>query len=421
MAYRFSPSPTGKLHLGSVRTAVVSYILSQQENKKFILRIEDTDKVRSHKKWTTDIITTLSKLNLQISDKIVYQSQQEDTYEEFADALHQEGFAYYCNCSLETLKDMKKRQILTKTRIGYDGTCREKGNSEGVLRLNIKAIAAYLRKKHIHFEDSIFKSKTLDYRDIPDPVLLRANGDATYLMANTLDDYMADVTHIVRGADLLPQTFIQMLLWEAFSVVHSKKPVPKYTHLPLMLDEKGEKISKRKEDTKAILDYLQQGIFPNAIIQFVLSIGNKSIPTDRALTLEEMIKMYDVTLTSPKNTKYLLHKLMHINKLHLKASTSKEIYDIIKTQYGTVLPVDLIELLKVRYRDLQEITQAGSKIVDSYLQFAEDKRYLPTSIEEIKEYRQKVFNGESTPPINEVLPILQQELLTEERIEYGKD
>ena len=112
---------------------------------------------------------------------------------------------------------------------------------------------------------------------------------------------------------------------------------------------------------------------------------------------------------------------MHINKLHLKASTSKEIYDIIKTQYGTVLPVDLIELLKVRYRDLQEITQAGSKIVDSYLQFAEDKRYLPTSIEEIKEYRQKVFNGESTPPINEVLPILQQELLTEERIEYGKD
>ncbi len=414
---RFSPSPTGKLHLGSVRTAVVSYILAKQSNSKFILRMEDTDKVRSQQRWADEIIQTLSALGVQHDGDIVYQSHRHNRYHEIAECLVKKGFAYYCSCSVEELKAMKRRQIMTKSRIGYEGTCRDKGNTSGVLRLNIPAI---IRKK-VHFNDGIFGSKTLDYREIPDAVLMRANGEATYLLANTVDDFDAGVTHIVRGADLLPQTFLQICLFKALKVCYNKGAVPEYTHLPLMLDENGEKISKRKEETKSILSYLEQGVFPDAIIQFVLSIGNKSIPTNSAFTLQEMIEMYDVTATSMKNTKYLEHKLWHINKLHLKRASAVEVRLLIHKQYHIDLPVGLVELLKVRYRDLKEIAEAGQKIVDMYLMFAEDKQYIPETLEEIKEYRRKVFQNEATPPLNELLPILHHELMAEERISYDKE
>ena len=410
--YRFSPSPTGKLHLGSLRTAVVSYILSKQNNSSFILRIEDTDKARSEKRWADEIMETLQSLKLAYEPNVVYQSDRSARYKEVVERLIEYGYAYYCSCSMEDLKAMKRRQIMTKSRIGYEGTCRHKENTEGIVRLNVPALFG----SKISFTDSIFGSKTVDYRELSDAVLMRANGDATYLLANTVDDYDARVSHVVRGADLLPQTFLQICLVKALNKCYQTHHQMNYTHLPLMLDENKEKISKRKEDTKSILSYLHDGAFPDALIQFVLSIGNSSISTSKALTLDEMIQCYDVSKTSIKNTQYLEHKLWFINKLHLKHSSPKALRTLLKKQYNTDLPEGLITLLKVRYRDLQEISVQGKKIIELYLEFAEDKKYLPETLEEIKQYRKTVFKGEPTPPINELLPVLQQELMTTARV-----
>lgn len=405
---RFSPSPTGKLHLGSLRTALISYFTSE----KFVLRIEDTDAKRSTKESEVEIIDTFQWLEIPIEGDVVRQSQQEadGAYRGIVDALVAQGYAYYCNCSVDQLKEMKSQQIKNKERrLGYNGKCREAKNDigSGVVRLNSRKIGEERGDKFFTFEDDVFKTRRVDFRDVPDAVLLRANGTATYVLANTIDDMQAGVNYIARGADIITQTATQMALREAIAWSTSMaNPTVQYSHLPLILGGRKEKLSKRNPDTKSILEYKQQGYTKEAIVQFVMSLGNKSIPTDRALSMQEMHTAYDVKHLRRNDTAFLEHKLLHLNALHIKRMSVEDISNDIYELYGTRIDSKLLSGFHYRAQTLLELKQKCGEFTDAIAAHKPELEQLQKSgfsIEGCKEFRREALRGMRTPPLKELL------------------
>ncbi len=362
MSFRFSPSPTGKLHIGSARTALISYVLSQQTNAPFIYRIEDTDVARSTKAFEVEMMDSLKWLGMTSDEAPIRQSDQESSgiYKEIAQRLIDAGLAYYCNCSKLDLKKMKVMQLQQKKPLGYEGTCRAYGNPSGVLRLDIGAVRMFLEPnehgggKDLYFHDAVYGDRHIDIRDLRDIVLLRTDGTATYLMANTVDDTLSGVTDIVRGADLLPQTAIQILLRKVLVRVMGLNPqLPAYTHVPLVLGETGEKLSKRSKTTKSIKELEDEGILPEAIIQFVLGVGNNSVLQDSKQSLEDIVKTYDSSQNAKKNVRYSDHQMYRINKLHIQAMTHGEINEHLRTSYEA----KLIDVCKYRVNTMVLLKQ----------------------------------------------------------------
>lgn len=398
MSYRFTPSPTGKLHMGSARTALVSYVLSKQANKDFIIRIEDTDVARSTTAFETEILDSLKWLGIKHEGNIVRQSQQEaeGVYTQAADILVSMGLAYYCGCSTADLKRMKVMQMRQKKPLGYEGTCRTAGHSKGPLRLNIGAVRMFLEPneygggKDIHFTDGVYGSRHIDIRDLRDVILLRSNGTATYLMANTVDDMLANVDSIVRGADILPQTAIQILLRKVLSKAYSlPQEQPTYTHVPLVLGESGEKLSKRSPTTKSIMDLYEDGIMPEAIVQFILGVGNNSVPRDRALTMDEIVEVYDASQNAKNNVAFSHHQLLHINKLHIRKADNKSL--------SFVYPEELVELCKNRVSTLNELREdlrKSYKIIQNFDGHLHELHKYDFHSDKCKEFRFTYLEGE---------------------------
>jgi len=400
---RFSPSPTGKLHLGSLRTALISFMTSDD----FVLRIEDTDAKRSTKESEQEIIDTFKWLEIPVVGEVVRQSEQQakGVYNQIADALVQSGYAYYCNCSVEELRNMKTQQIKNKERrLGYAGKCRAAGNTSGVIRLNSYKIGEDRGDKFFRFHDNVFGDRRVDFRDVPDAVLLRANGTATYILANTIDDMQADVDYIARGADIITQTATQIALREAvhWAINIPAKPV-QYSHLPLILGGRKEKLSKRNPDTKAILEYKAEGYLKEAIMQFVLSLGNSSISTHKAMSVAEIREAYDIGKLGRKDTAFLDHKLLHLNGLHIKSKTAEELQKCMVGLYDTTYPLHYLDAFKSRVGTLKELhltcrTFQAHHTAD--LSAATDLKATGFTDAACAAYRTNVLQGMRTPPLN---------------------
>ena len=401
-AYRFSPSPTGKLHLGSARTAMISYILAKKNSAEFHLRIEDTDAARSTTEFEHEILDSLSWLGLEAEPSMVRQSDQEagGVYRQIADRLKEAGLAYHCNCSKLDLKRMKAMQMTQKKPLGYEGTCRARANPAGVLRLDIGAVRMFLAPneygggKDLHFHDHVYGPRHIDIRDLRDIVLLRADGTATYLMANTIDDTLTGISNIVRGADILPQTAIQILLRQVITkVMHLDETMPEYTHVPLVLGEGGEKLSKRSPTTKSIADLRDDGLLPEAINQFILGIGNNSVPRDRAVGMQELIDGYDESNNAKNNVAFSFHQLKHINKLHIRNKTSAELNVLMGTGY----PDKLLDVCKYRNSTLADLMMDLDKSTIVLDKFQDELDVLKSngfSKQDCIEFRTDLLGGE---------------------------
>jgi glutamyl-tRNA synthetase len=403
---RFSPSSTGRIHLGSLRTALTSYILAKQAGGKYILRIEDTDVVRSSDEWTTNILDTFKWLGIQHDGDVWKQMERhaQGHYTKVAEKLISKGFAYYCNCSVTELKNMKANQIMTKARLGYNGTCKDAKHAHGVLRLNIKAIVERFGMPRIPINDSILGSRTEDYRNLPDPVLLRADGTPTYLLANTADDAISGVSHVVRGFDLFPQTPTQVLLYHAIVGW-----APTYCHLPLITDESGAKLSKRNPEVMSILEYKEQGYLQDAVMQFAMSLGNKSIPTDRAIGFDELVKTFDISKSRSSNTGFATHQLMHINRLHLRVIPDEKLSAILKDNYGIVVTPELAGLFKHRAGTLNELASNITFTIDLLKNHMDELRVLASENfgkTECKLFRSVVLQGRDTPPLEQLIKLV---------------
>ena len=300
---RFAPSPTGKLHLGSIRTAVFNWLYARHTGGKFILRIEDTDLSRSKDEYTQSILNDMRWLGLDF-DEFVKQSSRFEFYRKTADQLIQKGLAYYCTCSRE---DSASRNAGSET-YRYDGHCRgrsEKPDGEFVIRLNIG------EKREISFQDRVKKKLTLNTRELDDFVIMKSDGSPTYNFAVVADDGSMGVTHVIRGEDHITNTFKQIILYEMLGY-----PVPEFAHLPLVLDKDKTVLSKRKGSTN-VEYYRELGVLPEALINAIARLG-WSGGNEEIYSPEELIRKFDIQGLSRSNAVYDEDKIFWVNARHMK-------------------------------------------------------------------------------------------------------
>ncbi|MCB0280541.1 MAG: glutamate--tRNA ligase, partial [Calditrichaeota bacterium] len=262
---RFAPSPTGYLHVGGLRTALYNYLYAKKHNGKFILRIEDTDQTRYVEGATENLLKTLRNCGLDYDEGPdldggygpYTQSKRTDIYRQYAKELLDNNKAYRCFCSPERLDELRNLQRLRKEPPGYDGRCRLL--SQDQIEENLTANLPYTirlrvpEKESIKYYDEIrgwisFESNTVD-----DQVLVKSDNFPTYHLANVVDDHLMKISHVIRGEEWLPSVPKHVLLYMAFGW-----ELPKFAHLPLLLNPDRTKLSKRQGDV-AVEDFLDKG------------------------------------------------------------------------------------------------------------------------------------------------------------------
>jgi glutamyl-tRNA synthetase len=321
---RFAPSPTGFLHIGSLRTALYTYLYAKQNNGQFVLRLEDTDIKRYVEGAAEAIYKGLKWAGLQydegpdIGGKYgpYKQSERLDIYKKRAQELLDKGKAYYCFCEEKTLEEMRQEQIAQKRAPKYDRRCLNLTPKEIKEKLD-NAIPHAIRMKIpegrlIEINDIvrgkvIYKSDELD-----DQVLLKADGYPTYHLAVVVDDHLMEISHVTRTEEWLPSTPKHILLYEYFSW----EP-PAWAHLPLLLNEDRTKMSKRKGDV-ALEDYIKKGYLPEALINYLAFLGWNPGSEKEIYSMEELLKDFKLEKVHKAGAVFNIEKLNWYNAHYIK-------------------------------------------------------------------------------------------------------
>lgn len=334
---RLAPSPTGFMHVGTLRTVLYDYFLARQsEGGKLILRIEDTDQERLVPGALEGLLTTLKTLGIDydegpvlnadgsLSEKGAYgpyiQSARLATYRPVAEQLLREGKAYYCFCSSEELDEMRKVQMETKQPLKYDRRCLRLSPEEVERRLALPEFRerATIRMRvpdegTLSFEDGIRGRISFEAKDVDDQILLKSDGFPTYHLAVVVDDHLMEITHVLRGEEWISSTpkqvlLSQMLGWE----------LPVYAHVPLLLNPDKTKLSKRKGDV-SVESYLSKGYLPDALINFLALLGWNPTGDRETYTRDELVRLFDLTKVNRAGAVLNVEKLNWTNNLYLRA------------------------------------------------------------------------------------------------------
>ncbi|MEK7124344.1 MAG: glutamate--tRNA ligase [Patescibacteria group bacterium] len=310
---RFPPSPTGPLHIGGARTALFNYLFAKQNKGELILRIEDTDKERSKLEWVQDIIDQLHWLGIEwdegpdIDGKSgpYKQSQRLDIYKKYLEKLLEEKKAYYCVCSQEELEAKRQEQMSRGAAPKYEGTCRDKNHTNGVIRFKIES-------KKVKFNDLIRGNIEFDSGFLGDIVIAKNLHEPLYHFAVVVDDYEMKISHVLRGEEHLSNTPRQILLQEALNFYR-----PIYGHLPLIFNLDKSKMSKRAGDV-AVSDYRNQGYLPQALINFMALLGWNPGHEKEIFSMQELIKEFSVEKVQKGGAVFNLPKLDFINGFYIR-------------------------------------------------------------------------------------------------------
>lgn len=319
---RFAPSPTGELHIGGARTALFNWLFARHHNGKFMLRIEDTDLLRSSDVHTTEILSKLKWLGLDWDGEAVYQSKNSSRHADIAHRLLETGNAYYCYASKEELETLKTEQIKAKMTIKYDGRWRDKDPSMAPTGIN----PVIRLKMPLHgttvINDAVQGSVTVQNSILDDMIILRADGTPTYMLAAVVDDYDMGVTHVIRGDDHLNNAFRQIQIYRAMGW---KEPV--YAHIPLIHGEDGKKLSKRN-GAPGIDSYVRAQFLPPAILNYLVRLG-WGHKNDEFFTVDQMIQWFDLSGIKRGPARLDMKKLHHINAYYLRSMAEDDLLPII--------------------------------------------------------------------------------------------
>lgn len=323
---RFAPSPTGYLHVGSLRTALYSYLFARKHGGKFILRIEDTDRARLVPDAIENLVRVLRITGITYDEGPYIQSERLDIYAAHAKELLETGKAYRCFCSSERLEAMRAEQVAQKQAPRYDRYCLNLSAEEvqskidegapHVVRFRMPEDETIVIRDIVRGEVS-FRTDTLD-----DQVLLKSDGFPTYHLAVVVDDHLMAITHVIRGEEWLPSTPKHLLLYRAFGWEE-----PEHAHIPLLLNPDKSKLSKRQGDV-AVEDYLKQGYLAEALINFVALLGwnpGKG-STQEIFSLDELVEAFDLSHVHKAGAVFDPKKLDWINAQYIKKLTSDELY-----------------------------------------------------------------------------------------------
>ena len=313
---RFAPSPTGVLHIGSVRTALFNWLYARHCGGKFYLRIEDTDKLRSTAENTKLIFEILKWLNFDWDDEPVIQSTRLSRHVQVATELVEQGKAYYCNCTPEELAVKKEECLKLGKSYKYDGKCR--GNKIKSKNSVIRLCANNNGETTV--SDLVQSDVTVQNSQIDDLILVRSDGTPTYMLSVVVDDHDMGITHVIRGDDHLTNTFRQIQIYKACGW-----DVPQFGHIPLIYGPDGTKLSKRHGAVSAI-DYMELGYLPEAINNYLMRLG-WSHGNDEIISMQEAIEWFDIKNVGKSPARFDMMKLQNLNAHYLKARDNNSLLE----------------------------------------------------------------------------------------------
>jgi glutamyl-tRNA synthetase len=356
---RFAPSPTGYLHIGGARTALINYLYAKKTGGKFVLRIEDTDEDRSTDEMTKAIVDGLSWLKIDWDEGPFFQSQRKKQHQDLAMKLLQNDFAYRCFCTKE---EIEKRKISLKnpSEWKYDKKCREISREESLKRANNKesfVIRCKIPEGKIEWDDVVKGKISFDSSEIEDFVLLRSDLSPTYNLSVVADDNFIGITHIIRGEDHISNTPKQIAIYKGLNI----EP-PVFCHLPLIFGKDKKKLSKR-HGTTSVLAFKDEGILSLALFNFLASLGT-NLDEERCLSRQEIIDRFELDKIKKSPSIFDFEKLLFLNgKLISEMDLSElkeELLEFFKKLYpGSPFPDDkALAVMRTRTKTLNELAKS---------------------------------------------------------------
>ncbi len=333
MRLRFPPSPTGKIHVGNIRTALFNWLWKEKNEGELVLRIEDTDTERSTQEFEEIIIQELDWLGIEADEGVELggdygpyrQSERGEIYQKYIDRLLEEDKAYRCYCSEEELKEMREAQKARGEIPHYDGRCREKNLSpeerpdEYAVRFKMPE-----KEEEIIVEDQIRGRVSFDSGEFDDFVIQKSNGIPTYNFAVVIDDALMEITDVIRGEDHLSNTPKQIMLYEALDF-----SLPGFAHLPLILSEDGSKLKKRSDsDAVYVGEFREQGYLPEALVNFLALLGWSPGAEREIMDREELIEEFEIGEVKKGGAIFDREKLNWMNNHYIKEADLDRIMDL---------------------------------------------------------------------------------------------
>ena len=406
---RFAPSPTGRMHVGNLRTALYAYLVAKHEGGDFLLRIEDTDQERLVEGAVDIIYRTLAATGL-IHDEgpdkdkgvgpyVQSERQAAGIYLEYAKKLIEKGEAYYCFCDDERLEECK--QVIGGKEIHiYDKHCLNLSKEE--VEANLAAGKPYVIRQNnprtgtTTFVDELYGEITVDNAELDDMTLIKSDGYPTYNFANVVDDHLMGITHVVRGNEYISSSPKYNRLYEAFGW-----EVPKYIHCPLITNEEHQKLSKRSGHS-SYEDLIEQGFLTEAVVNFVALLGWSPENDNEIFSLEELVKEFDYHRISKSPAVFDITKLKWMNGEYMKAMDFDKFYEMAEPY--------LKEYIKGDY-DLKKI----AKMVQTRIEIFPDIKDHVDFFDAVPEYDSSMYthkkmktNEESSLAVlKELLPVLE--------------
>ncbi|MBI4257172.1 glutamate--tRNA ligase [Candidatus Uhrbacteria bacterium] len=372
---RFPPSPTGFLHVGSLRTALYNYLFAKKHGGTFLVRVEDTDRERLVEGAVESLIRTLEtvgitydegpilidgKLSEKGSNGPYTQSQRLPIYAEHAQKLVEQGSAYYCFCSKERLEELRSQQQIAKLQTKYDRQCLKLDHEEISRRLEAgesHVIRLLIPDGETTFQDEIRGSITISNSEIDDQVLMKADSFPTYHLAVVVDDHLMGVTHIIRGEEWISSVPKHVILYHAFGF-----PMPSFAHLPLILNADKSKLSKRQGDV-AVEDYLTKGYLPEALVNFIALLGFNPSGDREIYTVKELVEAFELSKVNKSGAVFDRLKLDWMNGQYIRSSDSVRLFELAHPYFGaaSTLPDEqkkkILEVEKERLVTLKDLEE----------------------------------------------------------------
>lgn len=407
---RFAPSPTGRMHVGNLRTALYAYLIAKHEGGDFILRIEDTDQERYVEGAVDIIYRTLEGTGL-IHDEgpdkdkgfgpyVQSERQAKGIYLEYAKKLVDEGKAYYCFCTKERLEGLtqtiKGEDGEEKVIHVYDKHCLNLSKEE--VERNLKAGMPYVIRQNnpkdgtTSFNDDIYGEITVNNIELDDMILIKSDGYPTYNFANVVDDHLMGITHVVRGNEYLSSTPKYNRLYEAFGW-----EVPVYIHCPLITDEEHKKLSKRCGHS-SYEDLIEQGFLKDAVVNFVALLGWSPEDNVEKMSLSELIEKFDYHHISKSPAVFDYTKLKWLNSEYFKAMSDEEFYELALPYIKEVISKDL-DFVKI------------AKMVRTRIEVFTDIKDHIDFFETLSDYDIELFNNKKSKCNKEIALSILQEVL----------
>lgn len=406
---RYAPSPTGRMHVGNLRTALYAYLIAKHEGGDFILRIEDTDQERYVEGAVEIIYRTLEKTGLLhdegpdkdkgVGPYVQSERQAQGIYLKYARELIDKGEAYYCFCDKERLASLT-REVAGKEINVYDKHCLHLSKEE--IEANLKAGKPYVIRQNnptegtTVFQDDIYGDISVDNAELDDMILIKSDGFPTYNFANVVDDHLMGITHVVRGNEYLSSSPKYNRLYEAFGW-----DVPKYVHCPLITDEEHHKLSKRCGHS-SYEDLIEQGFLSEAVVNFVALLGWSPEGTDEIFSLEQLVEKFNYLHISKSPAVFDYTKLKWMNGEYMKAMDFDRFYEMAEPYLKEALTKDF------NLRKIAEMVKTRIEVFPDIIEMVDFFEKLPEYDTAMYAHKKMKTSEESSLEVlKELLPLLE--------------